>query len=100
MRRLSLVAVSGASLCYGALAACVVVASHCGAFFCGAMEAPDAWASVVVVHGLESLCNMWDLPGQGSSLCPMHRQVPSVHWTTRVVPLKFFSFNSSGLEEN
>ena len=64
--RLSLVAVSGATLPCGARA------SHCGGFSCCGARALGTWASVVVARGLSScgtwaqlLCGMWDLPGPG-----------------------------------
>ena len=75
---LSLVAVSGVTLCCGARA------SHCGGFSCCGARALGARSSVVVACGLSScgswaperrlssygaqaqvLCGMWDLPGPG-----------------------------------
>ena len=47
-RGLSLVAVRRATLC------CGVWASHCGGFSCCGAQALDAWALVVVAHGLSS----------------------------------------------
>ena len=78
VRRLSLVAVSGATLC------CSEQSSHCGAFSCCRAQALGAWASVVVACRLSScgsraleyrlsscgtwaqlLRGMWHHPGPG-----------------------------------
>ena len=64
--RLSLVAVSGATLHCGAQG------SHCGGFSCCGAWATGVWASVVVACRLSSCGSqavlprgMWDLPGPG-----------------------------------
>ena len=81
--RLSLVAVSGATL------HCRVRASHCSGFSCCGAWALGAWASVVVAHGLQSAGSVVVAPGhscsvacgifleQGSNPCPLHWQADS-----------------------
>ena len=57
---LSLVALSGATLCYGAQA------SHCNGFSCCRARALGTWASVAVARGLSS-CGSWTVEHRLSS---------------------------------
>ena len=71
VRGLSLVVVSGATLCCGAQP------SHCWGFSCCGARAPGVRASVVVAHGLSCSDACGIFPHQGSNPCPLHRQADS-----------------------
>ena len=55
-----------------------------GGFSCCGAWALGGWASLVVARGLSNcgtwaslLRSVWDLPGPGSNLCPLHWQADS-----------------------
>ena len=88
----------------GLLSSCHVQASHCGGFSCRTARTlghtdfsscntqaqqlflMDSRAgSVVVVSGLSCSTARGIFPDHGRNLCPLHRQVDSLHWTTKEV---------------